>query len=63
MGEEFKSTVDFCVEADIPFPVKDFVAVDSDSYPPLFIMVGPVPISIGKSIFQKITYAMLVSCQ
>lgn len=48
MGEEFKSTVDFCVEADIPFPVKDFVAVDSDSYPPLFIVVGPVPISIGK---------------
>lgn len=48
MGEEFKSTVDFCVEADIPFPVTDFVAVDSDSYPPLLIMVGPVPISIGK---------------
>lgn len=48
MGEEFKSIVDFCVEVDILFFVKDFVVVDSDLYLLLFIMVGFVLIFIGK---------------
>lgn len=48
MGKEFKNKIDFCAEANIRFPVKDFVIVDSELYPPVFIMVGPVPIFFGE---------------
>ena len=64
MGKEFKDKVDFCADADIPFPVKDFVFVDSDNFPPVFIMVGPVPIFFGMHIFvfKVILYPFSYRC-
>lgn len=58
MGKEFKNKIDFCAEANVRFPVKDFVIVDSKLYPPVFIMVGPVPISFGEYKYQKLFKAM-----
>lgn len=53
MGKEFKNKIDFCADVEIPFPVFDFVFVDSDLYPPVFIMVGPVPIFFGEYHLMK----------
>lgn len=48
MGKEFKNKIDFCVEVNIWFFVKDFVIVNSELYLLVFIMVGFVLIFFGE---------------
>ncbi|XP_061168901.1 uncharacterized protein LOC133178169 [Saccostrea echinata] len=61
MGKEFQEKVDFCAEAEIPFPTKDFVFVDEDVGP---FMVGPVPLyfelGAGASVGLRIQVGLCI---
>lgn len=60
MGKEFKNKIDFCADVEIPFPVTDFVFVDSETFPtPVFIMVGPVPIFFGEYHCMKMKLCIM----